>query len=80
MLPKPIVHLNDADGGLCNSEHLESASADDASYTLFLHETYRGRQYRMVIPSRNIQRDASTMKSQPDSNESQSQGEPFSNQ
>ncbi len=79
MLPKPIVHLNDADDGLCNSEYLVSASANDFFSTIFLDETYGSREYGMVVPSRNVQRDTSTVKSQADRNESQRQGEPFSN-
>ena len=43
----------------------------------FVVETYSGRQDGMVVPSRNILRDTSTMKPQTDSNESQCEGKPF---
>lgn len=80
MLPKMIFNLDDADDGLCNGKYLEPTSAKNTSSRSSLDETYSGGQYDMVVPSRNIHRDASTMKSQSNSNESQRQGKPFSNQ
>ena len=54
MLPESTVNLDDADDRLCKSEHLTPTSADDSS-TPLLDETYSGRQYGMVVPSRNVQ-------------------------
>lgn len=54
MLPESTVNLDDADDRLCKSEDLTPTSADDSS-TPLLDETYSGRQYGMVVPSRNVQ-------------------------
>ena len=50
MVPKLILDLDDADGGLCNAEYLELTSASDLSSTPALHETNRGGEDGMVVP------------------------------
>ena len=55
MPPKPIVDLDDADDGLYNSEDLFSTSAEGSSPMPLLDETYSGRKYGIIVPSRNIQ-------------------------
>lgn len=77
MPPKAVVDLNDTDDGLCNTKHLVSTSATTSSPQHKFDGTYGGRQDCMVVPSWNVERDTSTMKSQSDSNESESQGKPF---
>lgn len=55
MLPKSVVNLDDTDDGLCNTKHLVSTLETRIFSTRFLDETYRGRQYCMVVPSWNVQ-------------------------